>query len=202
MPKIDGTHISARLKKRIAELEAAEEVAKRDIKVLLNVTQRQALDAAWAAQEQLRNGKRARTKEEEVTLGWKTKRAVRIEAFKAALAEAEENELNALKKKLRNAEVRQARIYFNALNEAEKAGKDKQTAKNWANNELTRAGLKRLDGQIVGYQTERDKEVFDMEETLRESVKKQMTADEFEQVELSKKHDKNANSRIGKARKQ
>jgi hypothetical protein len=145
MPKLDGTHLVERLIKRIAELEAGNEVAAKDIRALLNDGQQKDLANAWGLQEKLRLKTRARTEEEKAALGWKTKREVRIEIYKQALKDAMRGELDAWKKKLRDAEIRQGRIYFDALNEAEKAGKDKQAAKNFANNELTRAGLRRMD---------------------------------------------------------
>jgi hypothetical protein len=40
---------------------------------------------------------------------------------------------------------RQLKIYFEALDEARKLGKDKTEAENYANNELTRAGIRRMD---------------------------------------------------------
>jgi hypothetical protein len=145
MPKLDGTHMVERLAKRIAELEAGEEVAAKDIRALLTDEQQDALNTAWAVQEQLRLAKKARTDEDKKALGWKTKREVRLEIFKKALNDAKNGELDAWKEKLKQANVRQARIYFDALNEAEKAGKDKVAAQTFANNELTRAGLKRMD---------------------------------------------------------
>ena len=146
MPKLNGTHIAERLRKRLAELEAGEEVAAKDIRALLTEEQNAALEAAWAEQEQLRTGKRARSEAEQQALGIKSKRELRIAAFKSALQEAEEQEVGAWEERLHIASVRQARIYFEALKQAAKDGKDKQAAENWANNELTRAGLRRLDG--------------------------------------------------------
>jgi len=166
MPKLDGTHIVERLKKRIAELEAGEEVAAKDIRALLTDEQQAALNNAWTEQEKLRFEKRARTDVEKKAFGWKTKRGVRLEIFRQALTDAEGNELAAWKTRLKNAEVRQARIYFDALNAAEATGKDKQAAQNFANNELTRAGLKRMDGQLVRAKNERDKEIFEIEKKL------------------------------------
>ncbi len=157
MPKLDGTHMVERLAKRIAELEAGEEVAAKDIRALLTNEQRQNLDNAWAAQEQLRLAKKARTDDEKKGLGWKTKREVRLEIFRQALIDAEGNVVDAWKSKLRSADVRQARIYFDALNEAEKAGKDKQAAQTFANNELTRAGLKRMDDLMAAAAGKRDR---------------------------------------------
>ena len=149
MPKLDGTHMVERLIKRIAQLEAAEEVAAKDIHALLTDAQIEELNIAWTAQEKVRLGKKARTDEEKLTLGWKTKREVRLEIFRQALCAAENGELDAWKKKLKDANIRQARIYFDALSAAEKAGKDKREAQIFANNELTRAGLKRMDEMLA-----------------------------------------------------
>jgi hypothetical protein len=74
MPKLDGTHIADRLKGRLDELLRGEEVAARDMKSLLTDEQQAAMDAAWAEQQMLRKQKRARNKEEEIALGWKTNR--------------------------------------------------------------------------------------------------------------------------------
>ena len=189
MPKLNGTHIVERLRKRIVELEAGEEVAAKDIRVLLTDEQNAALDAAWAEQERLRKGKRIRNEAERQALGIKSKRELRIAAFKSALEQAEDNEIAAWDAKLRAAEVRQARVYFDALNAAKASGKDKSAAENWANNELTRAGLRRLDGQDVRYLSKRDKEVFEMEDALRAKIRANLTAAELEQVALSEQHD-------------
>jgi hypothetical protein len=192
MPKVDGTHIVERLENRIAALEAGDQVSARDIKVLLNDTQREALDAVLKEQDKLREGKRARNEEEKSALGWKSKKEVRLEVFASALASARKNEISAWENKLRDAEVRQARIYFDGLNEAEKNGKNSREAKSWANNELTRAHLGRMDGNLVGHNSVRDKDVFEMEIALRERFKKQATADELKQHELSEEHEKSS----------
>jgi hypothetical protein len=157
MPKLDGTHIVERLMKRIAELEAGKEVAAKDIRALLNDEQQNALETAWAAQGQLRLATKARTDEDKKALGWKTKREVRLEIFRKALDDAKHGQVDAWKNKLRDAEIRQARIYFDALNEAEKAGKNKQAAQMFANNELTRAGLKRMDDLMADRAGKRDR---------------------------------------------
>lgn len=145
MPKLNGIQILERLMERLAQLEAGEEIAAKEIRSLLTPTQQQELEDAWKEQQELRKGKRARTAEEEKELGWKTKREVRIEVFKRAVSAADGN----LEKELvkREAEIarRQLRIYFDALDEAKEKGRDATEAKNYANNELTRAGLQRLD---------------------------------------------------------
>ena len=189
MPKLNGTHIVERLRKRIVELEAGEEVAAKDIRVLLTDEQNSALDATWEAQAKLREGKRIRTDAERQALGIKSKRELRIAAFKSALEQAEDNEIAAWDARLRAAEVRQARVYFDALNAAKASGKDKWAAENWANNELTRAGLRRLDGQDVRYLSKRDKEVNEMEDALKAKMRENLTAEELEQLVLSEQHD-------------
>ena len=197
MPKLNGTHMVERLRKRLAELEAGEEVVAKDIRILLNDEQNAALDAAWTEQEKLRAGKRARTLGQRQALGIKSKRELRIAAFKSALEQAEDNEIGAWEAKLRAAEVRQARIYFDALIAAKASGKNEQAAENWANNELTRADLRRLDGQDVRYLSKRDKEVNEMEDALRAKIRANLTAAELEQVALSEQHDEaTANRRI------
>ena len=145
MPKLDATHLFSRLVIRLEQLEAGEEIAAKEIRSLLTTKQLKELDDAWKKQQGLRKGKRARTPEEEKALGWKTKREVRIEVFKDAIAAADENiELEFDKLQIK-AVRRQMRIYFEALDEAQKMGKDMTEAKNYANNKLTQAGLQRMD---------------------------------------------------------
>jgi hypothetical protein len=190
MPKLDGTHIAERLKERIAKLKNGEEVAARDLRALLTDEQTAALDAAKKAQQELKKAKRARTKEEEKALGWKSIREIHIEALEAALKEAEEDEVGAWEKRMRDAEIRQARIYFDTLESEIKAGKELQTAKNKANNDLTRAGLRRMDGQIVGHLSKRDKEISELETALIQQATNELDDYEKEQLELLKAHNK------------
>lgn len=192
MPKLDGTHILERLTKRIEQLEAGDEIADKEIRSLLNDAQRAELDSAWEQQQQLRKNKRARTEQEQQALGWKSKRQVRIEVLKAALKTAWdgiEAEFDRLKDQ---AEIRGAKIYFHTLNQALKDGKDKQVAENLANNAMTRAGLRRMDGQQVGQQvlTKRDREIRAMEDALLEKAVSEMDDYEREQYELGQEHEK------------
>lgn len=188
MPKLDGTHLSERLRKRIAELEDGQELAARDIKVLLTPEQTQAFNDAWAAQQVLRRDKRARTADERRALGWKSKREVRLDVLRDALQVASQGEKDAWKQKLTRASVRQTRIYFDGLADAKKAGKDMSAAKNWANNELTRAGLRRMDGVGVRGRNQRDKDVVAAEERLRQTIRETMTEAELAQLELLADH--------------
>ena len=70
MPKLNNTHIADRLGKRIAELEAGEEIAAKDVRALLTDEQMVRLDADWKNQELLRKGQRATTEEQKRALGW------------------------------------------------------------------------------------------------------------------------------------
>lgn len=167
MPKLDDTHTVDRLRKRIAELEAGKEVSAKDLKAVLTEAQWEAMEDAWEHQRKLREAKQARDEQEKKAVGWKTKREVRLEILKAALDVAKAGSSKAWKKKLDKAAVRQGRIYFKEYGKARDAGKDVQTAKNIANNALTRAGLRRLDGQEVRSFSKRDKEVREMEARLR-----------------------------------
>ena len=192
MPKLDGTHIADRLKGRLAELLRGEEVAARDMKSLLTDEQQAAMDAAWAEQQMLRKQKRARNKAEEIGLGWKTKRDIHIEALTQALYAAQEGELAAWRKKIHDADVRQGRVYLEELSKQMAAGVDAATAKTRANNALTRSGLKRLDGAMIGTQglNKRDREIRDLEDAILQKNESELDDYEREQLELLREHEK------------
>ncbi len=195
MPKLDDTHLADRIRKRIAELEADKEIAAKDIRAVLTEAQLAAIDTAWAKQQLLRKGKRARTEKEQRELGWRTKRDIRLEVLRQALELAEENTLAALHKAQHRAEVRQAKIYFDALQKSIDEGKPRSQAKNWANNELTRAGLNRLDGARVNSISQRNKEVRELDAKLKAEIKKNMTAAELEQQEILEEHEASVKQR-------
>ena len=190
MPKLDGTQILSRLQGRLEELERGEEVAARDLRALLTSEQVIKLDAAWEEQKTLRKNKRARTKEEETELGWKSKREIQIDALKNAISEANDEILETLDGLQRKAEIRQARIFMSSYSEAIKQGKSKDVARNLANNNLTRAGLRRLDGQAVSHMNKRDAEIWEMEQEILQKARSEMTAEELEQIELAEEYDK------------
>jgi hypothetical protein len=192
MPKLDGTQIADRLQGRLEEMRLGKEVAARDLRALLTAEQQEAMDAAWAEQQELRKKKRARTKEEEVALGWKSKRDIHIDALIAALKEALANELAAWEKRLLDAEVRQGRVFFDELSKQVEDGVDMQTAKTRANNAVTRAGLRRLDGQLIGTQglTPRDREIRAMEDAILQKAESELDDYEREQLELVREHEK------------
>ena len=195
MPKLDGMHIFERLQNRLEELRSDKEVAARDLRALLTEQQVIAMDAAWAEQQQLRKKKRARTKEEEIALGWKSKREIQIAAYERAVDEADSGMIDTIEQLQRKDTVRQARIYMDSYSKAMKEGKTNEIAKNLANNDLTRAGLRRVDGQNVWTQNKRDKEVWEMEQQILGRIRGEMTQEELEQVEILEEHEKTLRSK-------
>ena len=170
-------------------MEADKEVAAKDIRAVLTEEQLATIDAAWAEQQQLRKGKRARTEQEQQELGWRTKRDIRLEVLRQALVEAENNLVDAYKKKQIKAEARKSKIYLDAYFGALDEDKPRNQAANWANNELTRAGLNRIDGQRVKSISPRDKQVRELEAKLKAEIKKNMTATDLEQQEILEVHE-------------
>lgn len=148
-------------------MDAGEEIAAKDVRALLTNEQMARLDAAWQEQELLRKGQRATTEEQKLALGWKSKREVRLEAFRQALVEANGGMLTTLHELQHKSMVRQTRIYMDTYGAAIDEGRWKQQAKNMANNALTRAHLARLDGVTKVIRSKRDKEVFEMEQRLK-----------------------------------
>lgn len=200
MPKLNGTHLPQRLAERLADLRAGKEVAARDIKALLSDEQIAQMDAAWQEQTRLRKEKRARTKEEEKKFGWKTKREIHIEAYERAVIAAEGGVLQELQQLQQQASIRQMRIYMDTQTAALKSGKDKQAAKSMANNALTRAGLRRMDGAQIGAQGlhPRDKAIRQMEDALMDRARSEMTAEEIEQMELLQEYEKSVRAKARK----
>ena len=195
MPKLDATHLADRIRKRIAELEAGDEIQAKDIRAVLTEAQLAIIDAAWAEQQQLRKAKRARTEQEQQALGWRTKRDIRLDVLREALELAEKNTLAALHQARHKAETRRNKIYLDAYFGVLKQDKPRSQAANWANNELTRAGLNRLDGARVSSASQRDKEVRELEAKLKAEIKKNMTAAELEQREILEEHEASVKQR-------
>lgn len=174
MPKISDLQKLQKLQDRLADLKANKEVAPRDLRALLNDEQIKAIDDTWTYQQQLRKTTKARTKQQQIDAGFKSKRDIHIEVYEQAIKNLDAVDL--IDKELRDAEIRQAKIYMGSLNKALREGKSAQQAKNIANNDLTRAGLARVDGIRHSYRSKRDKEVFELEAEL----KKQLGIDEHE----------------------
>jgi hypothetical protein len=180
MPKLDGTHITERLKLRLEQLHRGEDVARRELESLFTKEQIEAWDAAWDLQRQLRKAKRARTKEEEIRLGWKSKRDVTIQFVQDALAVAQNNLNLELKNLHHKSEVRRSRIFLDSYFSAIDKGKDRESAWLFANNDLTRAGLNRLDGKPVTKAglRRRDSFVADLEKEIDRQALERMSDEE------------------------
>ncbi len=170
MPKLNNLQLAERIRQRIAQLEADEEIAAKDVRALLTDAQYTELEAAWQRQQQLRKGKRATTEAQQKALGWKSKRELRVEAFKQALAELEQNTLATLKDHQYQKQVRQSRIYLDTYFAERDKAATKHQAEGRANNSLTRAALARVDGTDVDRVSPRDREVREMEERLRKQL--------------------------------
>ena len=184
MPKLETKHIADRLIERLKQLEAGEDVALRELRSLLNAEQLAEMDAAWEQQQELRKKRRARSKEEELALGWLSKREIQIAAVRVACDAASENALETLEDERNRKEMRQAKTYMRAYFDARDDGKDALSAASYANNELTRAALTRVDGAQVRTMNQRDAEVRKVEDELRARIYTQMTADEREQHDM------------------
>ena len=168
----------------LESLIAGQEIAARDLKALLSDEQNAILESAWAEQQALRKSKRARTKEEQTALGWKSKREVQIEIIERALENEADLILETVEQKKHDTEIRQARIFLDAHFAARDEGKTAGVAWNKANNALTQAKLPRLDAAKRISLKSRDGEVRAMEEELVRSIEASMTDDEREQLEL------------------
>jgi hypothetical protein len=184
MPKLNTEQLMERLARRIHQLELGEEVAAKDIKALLNAEQQQQLKDALAAQVELKKIQRARTDAEKQALGWKSIREVRLEVLRSALNAANDGLLEDYERRLKEKEVRQAKIYLREYSDARKADKSVFAAQGAENNALTRAALPRIDGQAVRSMSKRDIEVFALEAQLKERIRSEMTAEELEQLDM------------------
>jgi hypothetical protein len=183
MPKLNTTHLPERLKDAIEQLERGEEVEAKKNKTLLNAEQQKAFEDAWNEQQALRKKyKPPKTEEEKNKLGWKDKREVRIEIYKQAYEQLQTNVVDDIKELQRQREVKAAGIYLDAYFGA-KPGQDKDSAGNIA---MTRAGFSPSHTRV----SDRDKEVFALEEQLRKQFESELSKEEKEQLELLKEHEK------------
>jgi hypothetical protein len=187
MPKLDTFQTLERLAKYINSLEAGEDVALRDIKAILNWVGDEYvewIDEEKERQRELKKKKRARTEQEAKQYGHKSIQEILNEALQRAKTKLQDEILERLDEEQKKATVRQARIYLDAYSEARKQDKSEESARDWANNELTRAGLRRLDGVKVNGMNKRDKQVCEMEDALEEKFYNEMTEYEREQYDM------------------
>ena len=191
MPKLNHFQITSRLEARLAELENGVEIEARDIKVLLTDEQNELLDRLWDEQQLIRTTHKTKSKAEADGLVWKTKKEIRIDVYKQAIAEANNSALDEILKEQEASEVRGAKIFMDAYCEALDKEKDGMVAGNIA---LVRNGFKRIDNETrrLGL-NERDKEILAMENAIKDRIIKEMSADEFEQYQLAQEHENSIN---------
>ena len=169
MPKLNVTHLVGRIQERIEQLERGDALEARDINALLTKEQQQKLKDAWTVQQALRKiHKPPKSNEEAQKIGWKTIREVRLEIYKQALQEAQDGVDDGIEKLLHQSEVKASRIFLDAYFSA-KDGTNKWSA---------------------GNSNKRDREVNEMEDSLRERMEDDLSAEEKEQLELSREYDK------------
>ena len=187
MPKLNVTHLVGRIQERIEQMERGDTLEARDINALLTKEQQQKLKDAWTVQQALRKiHKPPKSNEEALKIGWKTIREVRLEIYNQALQEAQDGVGDGIEKLLHQSEVKASRVFLDAYFNA-KDGANKWSAGNIA---LRRNGFNRIDGQSYSYSNKRDREVNEMEDSLRERMEGNLSAEEKEQLELSREYDK------------
>ena len=179
MPKLNDTHLPDRLREAIKQLEAGVEVEAKKNKTLLNTQQQKALEDAWTKQQALRKQhKPPKTEEEKKKIGWKDKREVRVEIYKQALAELEEDIFDIHLKQLEREQAKATKAYLKGYFGATER-QDKDSA---GKIEVKRAGFT----PNYGHRTSRDDEVRELEEALIKRFEAEMTDEEREQRELLK----------------
>jgi hypothetical protein len=111
---------------------------------------------------------------------------VRLEIYKQALQEAQDGVGDGIEKLLHQSEVKASRVFMDAYFNA-KEGTNKWSAGNIA---LRRNGFSRIDGQNFSNGDKRSKEMNAWEDSMREKMEADLSAEEKEQLELSREYDK------------
>lgn len=183
-PKLNITHLVPRIKEHIEKMERGEEVEAKKDKTLLNQLQQQALRNALDEQKILKqNHKRPRTDAEKLAIGWKEIRQVRLEIYKQALAELENDMIEHIENLQIQRETRAAKIFMQAVSNAYDAGKRGPSSLSEGNIALIRAGFKPKGTTGL---TKRDKEIYEQEEALRKQYESQLSDEDREQLQLLK----------------
>jgi len=191
MPKLDHFQTLERLQARLADLENGVEVEARDIKVLLTHAQNQSLHKLWDEQQAIRKTHKTKSQAEADGLVWKTKKEIRIDVYRQAVADSKASALDEIRKEQARSEARAARIYMDAYIKAKDEGRDPVSAANIA---LVRNGFNRTDNVIrrAGL-NKRDKEIMDMEDAIKAEITRNMTAEKFEQYQLLNDYENSVN---------
>jgi len=180
MLKLNKEQLIDRLQKRISQLENGDLLEARDINALLCADQIKLLQKNWLDQKKLRKTIVAPTEETKKRIGWKTIREVRLEIYKKALEEAENGLLDSYDKRLKELDIKRAKIHLKTYFSEIDKGNDKARAASRANNKLTTHGLRRVDKlNIKKYSfNKRDKEIKEMESILKKRFKIEQNGNE------------------------
>jgi hypothetical protein len=193
MPKLNNTHLPQRIQEHIDKMERGEEVEAKKDKTLLNDEQQQELKDALAYQQQLKKlHKRPKTQEDKEKIGWKEIREVRLEIYRQALQELNQNVVADIKELQRQREAKAKRVFMDAWSESIKEGKRGASAQSVGNIALTRAGF--TPSHSVGL-SKRDREIRDMEDALLKQFEAQASEAEKEQLTILKEHEKTLEKR-------
>jgi hypothetical protein len=188
MPKLNNIHLPERIQEHIAKMERGEEVEAKKDKTLLNEQQQKQLKEALAHQQQLKiTHKRPKTQEEKDAIGWKEIREVRLEIYRQALLELNQNVVADIKELQRQREAKAARVFMDAWSKAGKEGKVGNSAISSGNIALTRAGF--TPQGSIGL-TKRDGEIRALEEGLLKQFESELSSEEKEQLDLVREYEK------------
>ena len=168
MPKLDITHKISRVQARIVQLERGDALEARDINALLTKEQQQQLKTAWAAQQALRKTHKTKAAADAGGLVWKTIREVRLDVYRQAFAEMQNELVDGMTALAEQSEIKAAKVFMDAWAAAEKDNRDGWVQGNIA---LRRAGFNRLDQRTSRLDSKRDAEVREMEDALRSKLK-------------------------------
>lgn len=188
MPKLNNTHLPQRIQEHIEKMEHGEEVEAKKDKTLLNAMQQQALKDALEVQKALKKThKRPKTKEEKDKIGWKEIREVRLEIYKQALNELNQNAVTDIRELQRQREAKGNRVFVGAWSESVKEGKRGASAESAGNIALTRAGFSPKRSVRL---SKRDREIRDLEDALRKQFEAEASDAEKEQLAKLREHEK------------
>ena len=193
MPKLNNTHLPERIQEHIEKMERGEEVEAKKDTTLLNEQQQKELKEALAHQQQLKKThKRPKKQEEKDAIGWKEIREVRLGIYKQALEELNANVVDDIKELQRQREAKAARVFMDAWSKAIDEGKRGVSAESAGNIALTRAGF--TPKGSIGL-TKRDREIRASEEALLKMLESKLSAEEKEQLDLVREHEKTVKKR-------
>jgi len=168
MPKLDITHKISRIQERIVQLERGDALEARDINALLTKEQQQELKKLWAEQQALRKTHKLKAAADADGLVWKTIRDVRLEVYRQAFSEIQNELVDGMTALAEQSEIKAAKVFMDAWASADKDNKDGWVQGNIA---LRRAGFNRIDQRNSTLDSKRDAEMREMEDALRSKLK-------------------------------